>query len=255
MCCMLCLGGAELEYRKVEVYENIEIEKGIYRLSIEGNFKGKPGQFYMLRSWNKEPYLSRPISINDICGGKIYFAYQVVGRGTEIFSNLRKGDEIKLMGPLGNGFPVENAEGKAALVSGGMGTAPMLYVLKSLKNCSVDVYSGFKNKPYIIDSMNKYAKNVYVSTEDGSTGQKGFVTDIFDPSKYDMVFSCGPKVMMKSVVKMCIEKNVPVYVSMEERMACGIGACLGCTLKTKHGNKRTCKDGPVFYGSEVIFDD
>lgn len=238
-----------------KVYENIEIAKGVYKLTIKGSFKGKPGQFYMLRAWDKEPLLSRPISIYDIDKEKISFVYQVVGKGTKFFSNLKRGDEIKITGPLGNGFPVDLIRGKVAFVTGGIGIAPLNYLAKQIKSTEIDLYCGFKSETYIIDEISRCVQNIYIATEDGNSGTKAYVTDIFKPEKYDMVISCGPQIMMEKVIKMCNEKNIPVYVSMEKHMACGIGACLVCTCKTKSGNKRTCKDGPVFLGSEVIIDD
>ena len=117
-----------------------------------------------------------------------------------------------------------------------------------------DFYCGFRNKSYLIDEIKRYVTNINISTETGSEGHKGYVTDLFNPENYDVVLCCGPEVMMNKVIKMCNDKKVTLYVSMEKHMACGIGACLVCTCKTIIGNKRTCKDGPVFLGSEVIID-
>lgn len=243
-----------MDYLTSNILSNQEITKGVYKLVIQGNFQGKPGQFYMLRAWDEEPVLSRPISINDLDSNSITFLYQKTGRGTEILSKLQKGQEVNLQGPMGNSFPVEKLSGNIAIITGGIGIAPMLYVIKNLSNCKVDMYCGFRNKSYIVDEMKNFAQNIYISTEDGSEGHKGYVTDMFKPEKYDAVLCCGPEIMMNKVIKMCSEKDVKLFVSMEKHMACGIGACLVCTCKTKDGNKRTCKDGPVFLGSEVILD-
>ncbi|MBE6065861.1 dihydroorotate dehydrogenase electron transfer subunit [Clostridium cochlearium] len=240
-----------MEYKKVYIIDNKKIYENIYKLSISGDFKGKPGQFYMVRSWRKEPLLSRPISIYSIDNNTLEFLYAVVGEGTKLLSELKKGDSINLLGPLGNGFPIENIKGKIAVVSGGIGIAPLYEVVKNLQECEIDLYAGFREKSYSTEAFKEYVENIYIATESGEEGEKGYITDILEVNKYDMVLCCGPEVMMKKVVKMCKEKKVPIYISMEKHMACGVGACLGCTCKTKDGNKRTCKEGPVFLGDEL----
>lgn len=244
----------KLSYVKKYVYENIKINDSIFKLIIKGSFEGKPGQFYMLRAWEGEPLLSRPISIHNLYGDRIEFLFQVVGEGTEKLKKLRPGDCIELTGPLGNGFDVDNIKGKAAVVAGGIGTAPMSYLIKSLgENCEISAYYGFKNNVFCTDEIKPFVKSLKISTEDGSLGHKGYVTEMLEPESYDVVLCCGPEIMMKKVVDMCLRENVKVYVSMEKHMACGVGACLVCTCSTKSGNKRTCKDGPVFNGADVIF--
>lgn len=237
------------------IYENMEISDGVYKLSIKGNFNVKPGQFFMLKVADKEPLLPRPISVHDVDEEKISFLYQTVGEGTKLLSKLRENDEIQIMGPLGNGFDVEKIKGKIAVVSGGIGVAPMVYLIKKLTDCEIDLYAGFRTVDYSVDSVEKYVNKIYLSTESGKIGHKGYVTDIINPQKYQTVICCGPEIMMKKVVSICNDAEVPVYVSMENHMACGIGACLVCTCKTKEGNKRTCKDGPVFNGKDLIFND
>ncbi|MEY8416295.1 dihydroorotate oxidase B, electron transfer subunit [Tissierella praeacuta DSM 18095] len=240
-------------YKDGIIYSNTEISPNIYEIVLEGEFKGLPGQFYMIRGWNGlDPFLPRPISIADLDNGKIKFLYEVRGRGTHIISRLKKGDRLSVLGPLGNGFNLE-VQGKIALLSGGIGIAPMLYLAKNLSG-EVTIYSGFRNNAYFLDQIKPYVKNIFIATEDGSNGHKGFVTELFDPSKYDLVLTCGPTPMMEVVIKMC-EGQVPVYVSMESRMACGIGACLGCTIETIRGMERVCKEGPVFKGEEVVLHD
>ncbi|WP_209702026.1 dihydroorotate dehydrogenase electron transfer subunit [Clostridium algifaecis] len=248
----------KLDYITCKVAKNENINDNIYKFEFNGNFKGKPGQFYMLRAWDKEPLLSRPISINYLDDEKIVFLYQVVGTGTKKLSLLKEDDEVKLMGPLGNGFDIDNIDGKVAMISGGIGIAPMLYLAKILseksskKDMQLDLYAGFKKETYILDRFDDFVDNIYYSLETGKSENKGFITDIFHPQLYDMVLCCGPGPMMMRVVTMCREKNIPVYVSMENHMACGVGACLVCTCKTKHGNKRTCVDGPVFLGEDLV---
>jgi dihydroorotate dehydrogenase electron transfer subunit len=238
-----------------KIYENVEISEGVYMLSIKGKFNVKPGQFFMLKVGDLEPLLPRPISVYDVSSEKISFLYQIVGTGTKLLSKLKENDAIQMMGPLGNGFDVEKIKGKIAVVSGGIGIAPLIYLIKSLTGCAIDLYAGFRTVDYSVDTVEKYVNKTYLSTENGKIGHKGYVTDLINPKEYEKVICCGPEIMMKKVVCMCKDAKVPVYVSMENHMACGIGACLVCTCKTKDGNKRTCKDGPVFLGKDLIFND
>ena len=238
-----------------KTYENVEISEGIYKLSIKGKFNVKPGQFFMLKVGELEPLLPRPISVYDADDEEISFLYQIVGQGTKQLSNLRVNDELQIMGPLGNGFDIEKIKGKIAVVSGGIGIAPLVYLIKKLTNCEIDLYCGFRTVDYSVDSVEKYVNEINLSTESGKVGHKGYVTDLIDPQKYETVICCGPEVMMKKVISMCNDVNIKVFVSMENHMACGIGACLVCTCKTKAGNMRTCKDGPVFNGKDLIFND
>jgi dihydroorotate dehydrogenase electron transfer subunit len=243
----------QLSYSRNKVIENTRITDSIFKLVVNGNFDADPGQFFMLRAWGKEPILSRPISICDKDENKLVFLYEVRGEGTDLFSRLGSNDEIELLGPLGKGFDPEKISGKVAMVTGGIGIAPMLLTAKSIKAESIDLFAGFREHSYLINDFREYVDDIKIATDLGTEGHKGFVTEIIDPGKYDVVLCCGPEVMMKKIVESCNEANVTVYVSMESHMACGIGACLVCTCKTKYGMKRTCKDGPVFLGKDVIF--
>ncbi|SHH39326.1 dihydroorotate dehydrogenase electron transfer subunit [Tepidibacter thalassicus] len=227
-----------------KVISNEYLGENMYILKVSGIFKGKMGQFYMLRAWENYPLLSRPISIHDIGEDYISFLYKVVGKGTKILSELKPFDEIKLEGPYGNGF--KEVDGKIALVGGGIGIAPLYLAAKTLKN--VDVYMGFRKKAVLEDKFKKYSNEVNITV-----GRN--ITDILDVNKYDYILTCGPEIMMKKIVAMAKGTNTKVYVSIENKMACGVGACLVCTCKTKQGNKKTCKDGPVFLGEEVLFDE
>lgn len=243
-----------MNYKKSKVLYNEKVVDNIYKMICEDTNEIKPGQFYMLKL-NGQTLLPRPISICEKDNNKITFLYAVVGKGTEEYSKLKEGDYINLTGPLGNGFDLSKDLGKVAIVCGGIGTAPMVEVSKKLreknKNGIIDVYAGFRDEIYLKEELLKYADSVNVTTNTGKYGHKGFVTDILKPEEYDTVLCCGPEIMMKKVIEMCKEKNVKIYVSMEKHMACGVGACLVCTCKTKDGNKRTCKDGPVFDGYYV----
>ena len=243
-----------ITYRSAKVISNEEISKDIYKLVVEDKSEIRAGQFYMLKL-DGTTLLPRPISICEKDGDKLTFLYAIVGNGTKEFSRLKGNDQIKLTGPLGNGFDLEKDYGKVALVSGGIGNAPMLELAKRLraknKDQIIDLYLGFRDEVYLVDDLKPYVNEINVSTNTGKYGHKGFVTDLLKVEEYDTVLCCGPEVMMKKVVEMCKEKNVKVYVSMEKHMACGVGACLVCTCKTKDGHKRTCKDGPVFDGYYV----
>lgn len=235
--------------------ENIEVSAGIFKLKVKGKFEAKPGQFYMLKCWEDGPFLPRPISVHDLDDEGITFLYAAVGKGTKLISKLKVNEKIQLMGPLGNGFEKDKIKGKIAVVTGGIGIAPLNYLIKELEECHVDLYCGFRDEVYGLKIIEKYINSINIATESGSIGHKGYVTDLLNPEEYDMVVCCGPEIMMQKVIDMCLEKDVEVYASMENRMACGIGACLVCTCKTTDGNKRTCKDGPVFNGRDLIFND
>ena len=226
-----------------KVLENRYLGDDMYLMRVEGKFKGKMGQFYMLRAWDTYPLLSRPISIYDIDENSISFLYKVFGEGTQIFSRLREGDTINLEGPYGNGY--EKVEGKVALVGGGIGIAPLYLVAKNIENC--DAYLGFRNEAVLIEEYKELCNEVHVVTGDT------FITDILDIERYDYILTCGPTPMMEKLVKMVEGTKTRIMVSLENHMACGVGACLVCTCKTKSGNKKTCKDGPVFWGEDVIF--
>ena len=232
-----------------EILQNERVNEDFCLMKVKEKNQAAMGQFYMLRAWNEYPVLSRPISVFDADPETVSFLYKVVGKGTEIFAELKAGDEITLDGPHGNGFP--EVKGKVALVGGGVGIAPLYLTAKTLKkldpDTTVDIYLGFSGEPILTDRYEQVADKVTVNVG-------GFVTDDIDPCQYDYIMTCGPEIMMKVLYKKCkdMKAAAPVYVSMENRMACGIGACLVCTCKTSNGNRRACKDGPVMLGNEVF---
>jgi dihydroorotate dehydrogenase electron transfer subunit len=237
-------------YRDGSIIENTEIAKNIFMIRLQGDFQGIPGQFYMLKGWEcNDPFLPRPISIADLRDGILTMIYEIRGKGTHIISRLKPGDALSLLGPLGNGFPLVEGK-KIAIVSGGIGIAPMLYLARSLGNKAV-LYAGFRSEPYLLDSFEEHVSEVHISTDDGSFGHKGFVTGMIDPEAYDMIYSCGPIPMMKALASLCNGKT-ELIVSLESHMACGIGICLGCTVPTVRGMERVCKEGPVFKAEEVL---
>lgn len=230
-----------------KILANEKISEDFFLMKVKQNNNAEMGQFYMLRAWEQYPVLSRPISIYDRDEDTVTFLYKKVGEGTEILSRLKPEDEITIDGPYGNGFPL--VEGKIALVGGGVGIAPFYYTAQVLKErnpaSEIDLYLGFSGQTILVDEFEKVGDNVI-------TNVGGFITDEIEPSKYDYILSCGPTPMMKVLYEKCKGVDVEVYVSMENRMACGVGACLVCTCKTIKGNKKVCKDGPVFLAKEVF---
>lgn len=231
------------------VLANHRLEQGVSLIQISGSYAASPGQFYMLRSWERNPLLSRPLSVFDLDEEKISFVYALRGQGTTKLSRLRPGERVSLTGPLGNGWEVPS--GRVALVGGGVGLAALFLAAKRYKQ--TDVYLGFTDKPYLVDAFSAVAQ-VHVASETGNGGHKGLVLDILNMEGYTACYACGPEAMLSSLRNPCQEKGVPLYVSLETRMACGIGACLGCTIETTRGYLRVCRDGPVFNADEVKFD-
>ena len=181
------------------------------------------------------------------------------GSGSRDLTDLRPGEEAVLVGPLGNywawvdtGLSEENLASPIALIGGGVGIAPLLAYIPELRNRPFDFYAGFRTGSFGLKNIKP--RSLVVSTEDGSQGIKGRITDFFTPSGYSMVLACGPEAMLKTAGDACIASEIPCFISMERRMACGVGACLGCTVKTTKGNRRCCADGPIFSAEEVCFD-
>jgi len=240
----------------------VEITEGIYSLCLKQETiakNAKPGQFVSLYSKDGSKLLPRPISICEIHkeDGILRLVFRVVGAGTKEFSKLNIGDSIEVMGPLGNGFTLEGT--KAILIGGGIGIPPMLELCKSL-NIEASVVLGYRtNDLFLKEEFEPYGK-VYVSTEDGTAGTKGNVIDAIVENNVegDIIFACGPTPMLKGIRKYAMEHGIKAQLSLEEKMACGIGACLACVCKSKEkdahsnvNNKRICKDGPVFYAEEL----
>jgi dihydroorotate dehydrogenase electron transfer subunit len=225
----------------------------VYCLTVAATTGGTPGQFYMVRAWDREPLLARPISLHSMDRDTVSFLYQVRGRGTELLSRLGQGGEVTLTGPLGHGFRTEELRGRIAIVTGGIGIAPMFCLARTLPSSDVTVIAGFRSRPYAVAEFLTLGIDVLVATEDGCQGAGGFCTDIFDPTAFDTVLACGPTPMMARVADLCARAGVPCQVSLEAHMACGVGACLVCPCATVVGNKRVCADGPVFDAAEVIW--
>lgn len=218
----------------------------------------KPGQFVSLYSQNGANLLPRPISICefDTEEGTVRLVYRVVGKGTEEFSHLKEGDKIEVMGPLGNGFTLKDK--KAILIGGGIGIPPMVELAKWL-NCEKNIVLGFRDETFLLEDLEPSGE-VYIASEDGQHGVKGNVLDAIREYEIegDIIYACGPTPMLRAIKEYAIANNIEAQISMEEKMACGIGACLACVCKSKDvdhhthvNNKRICKDGPVFDAREV----
>ena len=241
----------------LKVIGNKRLNNDFFILELSGDTKipdFKPGQFAQVRvDGSPETFLRRPISIHDVDYEKNTFKLliQIAGKGTKTLSGLENGDILNLVYPLGNSFslPVKNEQ--VLLVGGGCGIAPLLFLGRYLKSngCVPDILLGFRNSARIIE-FEEYLKigNVLVTTEDGSMGEKGYVTShsVFSTRQYNRIYCCGPDTMMKAIASYCRTRNIICEVSLENLMACGIGACLCCIVDTVNGNLCTCIDGPVF---------
>ena len=250
---------------KSTVIEQKMIADGICSMWLDAKevaVQAKPGQFISVYSNDKSHVLPRPISICEIDRekGTLRIVYRVVGKGTEEFSKAEAGDSFEILGPLGNGFPIEEAKGKKVLmIGGGIGVPPMLQTAKEIEGEAI-IVSGYRNQDLFLKEELESAGTLFIATEDGSVGTKGNVVDAIRENQIeaDMMFACGPKPMLRALKNYALEKGIPCWISMEEKMACGVGACLACVCQSKdvdsHShvhNKRICKDGPVFLSTEV----
>ena len=241
-----------------------QIGTGIFSMWLEADeiaTVAVPGQFVSLYSSDESRLLPRPISICEIDGERkaLRLVYRVAGKGTREFSQMKAGDAIQVLGPLGNGFPLKEAEGKKIfLIGGGIGIPPMLETAKRLSG-EKKIIVGYRDERFLEKELSQVGE-LHIATEDGSFGVKGNVLDAIrqEGLEADVIFACGPTPMLRALKDYAQEKKVPCWISMEERMACGIGACLACVCQSKevdgHSHvhkKRICKDGPVFLASEV----
>jgi dihydroorotate dehydrogenase electron transfer subunit len=248
-----------------KILENIEIFTGIYKMTVSAISiaeTARPGQFVNMYCNDGSRLLPRPISICELDkkAGNLVFVYAVVGGGTDEFSNMKTGDDIQLLGPLGNGFSIDSSLRKHLIVGGGVGIPPLLELVKNLEG-SKKVYLGFRSGSFLVEEFEKYGAEVYIATDDGSIGIKGTVVDLLKEQDVtgQMIYSCGPKPMLRALSNFATTSNIPAQVSLEERMGCGIGTCVGCVVKIKKDDsweyKKVCKDGPVFLNEEVLWDE
>lgn len=274
---------------QAKILKNKEMAAGFYRMSIESRYLAKaarPGQFVEVKcSRGLRPLLRRPLGVHRIAKGGIELLYEVVGKGTELLSQKKEGESLDIIGPLGSGFEIPPGRGTAILAAGGNGVAPLLFLAEELtaKKQDVHVLVGGCSKTHILceKEFREAGASVMIATEDGSKGHKGLVTDLLNDilrktndKRQTTIYACGPTGMLKAVASIAQKSGVPCQVSLEEHMACGVGACLGCPVKIKstpptkqrpgqaraqeHKStsfeyKMVCKDGPVFNAEEIAW--
>lgn len=250
----------------VTVVSQEQLADGIFSMWIqtEAAKTARPGQFISMYTNDGSKLLPRPISICEIDTetSKLRVVYRVTAEktGTEQFSKMKAGDTLPIIGPLGNGFPLEAGKGKRTfLIGGGIGVPPILELAKQL-DCEKQIIMGYRDADTFLKEQFEENGTVYISTEDGSVGTKGNVMDAIRENglEADIIYACGPTPMLRAIKQYAEEQGIECYISLEERMACGIGACLACVCQSKEkdhhsnvNNKRICKDGPVFLSTEV----
>lgn len=248
-----------------------EIAPGYFRLKLIAAkiaSQAQPGQFIQIKVGDEDsidPLLARPISIFRInrAEGSITLLFKAVGRGTKLLASKRKGEALTIWGPLGNGFKVPPEAGNIALIAGGIGMPPLFCLSEQLslleKPPRLTLFYGGRSAEDLLELVLWKKKGIpsQIATEDGSMGFKGLITDLFTSehlaNHYDFVIACGPAPMLAEIQKKAVLLGLDGQLSLEAHMACGVGACLGCTCQTNHGSKRVCVDGPVFSIKEVIF--
>lgn len=248
----------------MQIEQNRPLTADIFQLVLTGDFRYKevqPGQFVnVLIGSGKAHPLRRPLSIAacDPLLGRLWLVYRVVGAGTAWLSKQRAGAELDVLGPLGRGFPQPDTAGPVLVVGGGVGIPPLYQLVRELPMDArdVDIVLGFKDEgdAFWVEQFKQWG-TVTVCTEDGSLGEKGYVTDILPPERqWAVLYACGPRPMLKALKAHFEGQKIAGYISLEERMACGIGACLGCVCESagESAPKRVCKDGPVFAWEEVV---
>ena len=238
------------------VLENTRLADGIYRLRLAGDTSAitAPGQFVNLKLSGF--FLRRPISVCDWENGEVTLIYKVLGHGTEAMTGMAVGTALDVLTGLGNGYDTAKAGNMPLLIGGGAGVPPLYGLLRHLKKenpkCEAKVILGFNTKEEIFykEEFEALGAEVFLTTADGTAGTKGFVTDVMKALTYSYFYACGPEVMLKAIDT---EAKTSGQLSFEERMGCGFGACMGCSCRTKYGNKRICKEGPVLEREEIIW--
>ena len=238
------------------VKKNVPLTKNVYEMTLTGDTSDieRPGQFVNVKLDGL--YLRRPISVCEKIRDKLILVYKVVGKGTERMAKLQKGAELSVLTGLGNGYDISVSGDNPLLIGGGVGIPPLYMLAGKLLELDLHpcVILGFNTKDEVFyeKQFARLGVPVEVTTVDGSYGTQGFVTDVIDQYEPTYYYACGPLPMLKAVHYRC---NTRGQLSFEERMGCGFGACMGCSCRTKTGYKRVCKDGPVFYSEEILWED
>ncbi len=237
------------------IEENVALTQVVFKMVLRGDtqYITAPGQFVNIKL--EGSYLRRPISVSDYDEQTLTVIYKVVGVGTEQMSRMQKGETLDLLTGLGNGFNADAKGDKPLLVGGGVGVPPLYNLAKRLlaagKKPTVVLGFNTESEIFLKEEFEALGVSTVITTVDGSVGTKGFVTDALGAIDFDYVYSCGPIPMLKALYG--ATEGIDGEYSFEERMGCGFGACVGCTCKTKYGNKRICKDGPVLKREEIIW--
>lgn len=254
---------------RTKILYNKRVRKNYFHLIAAASEIAKealPGQFIQIKiNHDYEPLLRRPFSIHRVRGKNIEVLYEMVGKGTEILSQRKIGEYLDIIGPLGKGFDYQRPrtfDQRLILVAGGMGVAPLIFLAEKLTERKTQVLIGAKTKSQVLceKEFKALSCEVKVSTDDGSKGFKGYVSDLLKKillTTYDLrlttIYACGPRPMLKEIITLSKKYGIPAQISLEEHMACGIGACLGCVVNTKEGYQRVCKEGPIFEASQIIW--
>ncbi len=259
------------KYIRAKITENTPVNKDHNLLVLSpDNIQQHPlpGQFYMIGTdFSYDPLLKRPFSIfretSSAEGGELQFLYRIKGKGTKRLKEMKKGETVNLLGPLGNGYPMPGKNLTPILIAGGIGIASLFPLAEKLSG-NIHLFYGARTKNELLmlnELKGLVKKELLISADDGSEGTKGTVVDVLNNffTRHSslvtchLLYACGPSPMLEAVSKFAAEKGIKGYISMEENMACGVGACLGCTVKTKKGYKRVCKEGPVFSAEEIVW--
>ncbi len=247
--------------RTFPLLKNECLAPGFFRFRLRGNIGARPGQFVMVKAWpGFDPLLARPFSVHDQDETTFSILFQVKGRGTAILATQKEGDEIQVLGPLGRGFDLSSV-GPAILVAGGIGIAPFLFLAKQLKAQGQKIYLFYGAKTatelLLLDEFETLGVEIFLATEDGKAGRRGFVTEplrsFLEKSPQGVIYACGPLPMLKAVSDLAFTFGLKAFLSLEARMACGLGMCLGCTVPKADGKfLHVCTEGPVVLAEEVF---
>jgi dihydroorotate dehydrogenase electron transfer subunit len=250
-----------MRQEKGKVLSNKEVRPGYYLMAVKCPSvarAAKPGQFLTIRCGKAtEPLLRRPFGFHRIGGKGFKILYRVLGKGTKALSRMRAGDPVDILGPLGNGFTVPKRKRDFVIVAGGIGVAPLAALAEELskdQRNNISVIVGARDRKSLLcrEHFEELGIKTMVATDDGSCGKKCFATDVLEEflatkgAFIPVIYACGPEPMIKAVGKVAKKRGLDAYASFEEYIACGVGACLGCAIKTRSGFKLVCKDGPVF---------